>query len=549
MFVSGVTDMDKLDALTLCDARALYKIGMNVFPVPRVDASFGGNKPPFGSTTLLQTSRVDSESLPLLLRGANLAVMTGHSSLNLLVVDCDSVEAFALVGAELEQRGMTTWVRNSARGGQFWFLCADGEAASAKRGAIEIISAARYVVAPPSMHPTGLLLEWIEQPCLLPLRVTLATLRTFESLAGLRLELTTRQVQGGRITVLPLKAHEILVSQDTSAYESNSLAELVACESLVAAGYDDEAIFALFLEYEPPHFLKRRCRRDWFQRHVLDKARAFVKTAPRQGIASVNHDLQTVRAWIQLRAWPGRTGVTDRQVLLALWQRASLDKSHVFRASLREIVELAGVGKQAVIASLARLQTAIDSLPLIQRMEANTLSGAACYRFLLANMESAVCHTINEVIPVDSDGVISDNITAHDAFHLKALGKSALVIWLALLARQDMTQEEIVAATGKARSTVLSALHRLAGAGLTKGLVGRWEGIPASDPILNAIAETYGTYGCAAARAAHHRKERERRVTDVLLKQRQQWEAHNAKRLLCGAGDACRNGVPMLALE
>src|SRR5262249_22670463 len=114
-----------IDKEIIAGARVLYDAGPNVFPIPFA------SKDPYGSTTILTTSRIHHSYIEELFTGSNIAVMTGRLSQNLCVLDCDDDDTFAFVGENLRKRKIRAWIRMGMRGAQFWLRCAEGEVQNA----------------------------------------------------------------------------------------------------------------------------------------------------------------------------------------------------------------------------------------------------------------------------------------------------------------------------------------------------------------------------------------------------------------------------------
>lgn len=246
----------------VAEAERLYDVGLNVLPIIR------GSKDPYGSHAILTTTRLHRPSLAGLVAGSNIAVMAGRKSGNLFVLDCDSWTSFNEVGDGLAARDISAWIRNGVDGGQYWLLCQQGEVANGTVGDVDVLGNRKYTVAPPSIHPSGMVYEWLRREGPQP---PLVSLDRRDGL-GLRLETVGRRRVRGKQHELPVVANRVLVEQDTMGYGSNSEAEFAVCLSLIGVGYGDAEIMRFFALFPPPHYVK--VGETNFTKSLLDQARA-----------------------------------------------------------------------------------------------------------------------------------------------------------------------------------------------------------------------------------------------------------------------------------
>jgi hypothetical protein len=174
---------------------------------------------------------------------------------------------------------------------------------------------------------------------------------------------------GGIHNWLPPIAQKVLIDEDTTSYTSNSEAELAAAMSLAKAGYSEIEIISIFDEYRPPHFSSKKNSADWLGKYLLPTAFDYCD-------AKLNID--QINTWAWSRPWPGRTGESDKRVFLALCHRARLDRRKHFRASVREVAEIANLSKNTAERSLRRLIFG----GLIQKVGTDGKSGANLYKFI-----------------------------------------------------------------------------------------------------------------------------------------------------------------------
>ncbi len=512
------------------EAVDLYDAGLNVFPV--IQAS----KDPYGSHAVLFTTRLHRPSLPGLVRDSNIAVMMGRTSGNLFGLDCDSEESFAEVGGGLEAEGISAWKRNGVDGGQYWLRCEEGEVANGKAGSVDILGNRKYAVAPPSVHPSGMVYEWLKRDGSQPPLVSLGRLAAL----GLGLETVGRRRARGKLHELPVVANRVLVEQDATGYASNSEAEFAVCLSLIGVGYGDAEIMHLFSLFPPPHFVK--VGENHFRKSVLDKARA--KQVPSHGGSGWvsrrpgSPHSSAFRGWGEARPWPGRTGNTDRAVYLALCERMRMDGGAKFRASVREVAELASVNKETACAALSRLVHA----GLVHPESQDKAAGSARYSLAVHVLAEAIVidqalvgpspvsggtqpqtRTVGEAYTPVGTSVRDSEV--HDVWHSQGLGKSALACWTILQATPGLTEAEIAARTGKTPPTVRLALKKLEGHGLAHADDGQWCAVDVPVAVLDQIALEKGTLGRAAGRVQRHREERERHATAIIEAQKRNWLA------------------------
>ena len=90
----------------------------------------------------------------------NLAIVTGQISGGLVALDCDSPERYAELSETIKTKlSLTdikdsTWITQTGRGFQIWFKVEEFTK-SAKFPQLDIKAEGGYVVAPPSIHPSG----------------------------------------------------------------------------------------------------------------------------------------------------------------------------------------------------------------------------------------------------------------------------------------------------------------------------------------------------------------------------------------------------------
>jgi len=180
----------------VAEASDLYNRGLNVFPVPRPEEVLRmsnnypqkfapDSKPPYTLAPLFSSrlhrcdwqceeqerktnrpckcnnSGSDFENL---FANANLAVMLGRTSGNLVCVDCDSMQAFTKILDEFSSLRLNYWAFTTGRGGNLLFRLANGEAINSQKtriGDVQVWGNKHYCILPPSVHPSGVVYSWL----------------------------------------------------------------------------------------------------------------------------------------------------------------------------------------------------------------------------------------------------------------------------------------------------------------------------------------------------------------------------------------------------
>jgi len=150
---------------------------------------------------------------------------------------------------------------------------------------------------------------------------------------------------------LPSTADQVLIKKDLGGYPSWSEAEYYATISLLRAGWSEMEIIDIFNECSPPHFSKKKNPEAWFKNYMLEKALSKIQNYQSKRMSVV----EKLKNWAAFSPWPGRTGNSDKRVFIACAQKAELDGINNFRASEREISELAGVHRKTARNAIRRL--------------------------------------------------------------------------------------------------------------------------------------------------------------------------------------------------
>lgn len=534
-------------------ARHYYRLGLNVFALER------GEKETHYKWGILKTTRlVDpdalhpttpalySEMFNLAFRDANIAIITGATSRNLTVLDCENAHSAELHRKEFERRGLHPWIVRTARGMHFWLLSQDGTLQNIDpkehAGQWELRAHDKYVIAPPSVHPTGAIYEFVAHAGDLPPSIPIAALDWLgvKLLHTPRAKFTPRENDPGPLAQLS-KPNREFCENGASKGERNG--RLTAAARDFAGNHIDQETARTFLlqgcaKCTPP-YPRREAER------VIDDAYSKPRTAAKQFYNSTNkahsepvyrrvRDFIDVHQWKPLHATYNSRRIqvsadTARKVLEACTERARMDDvrdaQKPFSAASREIAEIADIDRRTASKALAALA---ENGYLI----AETRNEYGANRYTFGKKPRAHVEKTQNAHKCTSTYVqcfvTGTFVRAHsfrDVFTRGGLSNSAGRVWRLVL-EKPRTVKQIAKRANMQPPTVRRALAKLAQNDLARRVgKGYWIGENADADKLNAIAKTRGTLGKTAKRKARHVLERQVNATERLLASRfrKQW--------------------------
>lgn len=546
-------------------AMDLYARGLNVIPLPRKWEVAGQNKPgdkpkydidhdkPSYIHGVFFTARLhrcgpecrssrQCQNMPegarfdALFSHCNIGVVLGRLSGNLTALDCDSKAAFKRVGFELDQRGIKYWAYTSARGGSYLVRLVEGEAANISRVDIpnlEIWGRGRYMVLPPSLHPSGITYNWVTpEPRLHMGPSESVPVVSVSALAWLGVKLHKEKSTGANwvepdlfglpawTVDLSINNRKILAYGVSEGERHNKL--LTAAYDLVGCGIERLEAESVFLE------AAGRCSPALREREALDILDwAYSKDfKPARAKKFVESD----KLWARARDWGldhdwrvyGRKAQTMRAVFLACCERLRMGQDgEVFRASVREIADLAGFGSPA--RSARGLADLIEN-KIIKRVGKDSASEAALYRLenVFSGARNDTLHTSEDRISVSLRAVSGASTdTEKDVF--AKFGFVAARVWGVLQADSFPTAAAIARAGKLNYGAVRNALPKLIKAGLITASEGIYTGEVKTQGQLELLSANLGTLGVTAKRKRKNMYDRERRANKLLYAVRRSW--------------------------
>jgi hypothetical protein len=355
----------------------LHSRGLNIAPVMK------HSKKPFVLEPLFHTRlhhctdlcrHRGSFNVAELFTRRNIGLMTGKTSGNLFDIDCDSQEAFTRIGEELSARGILFWAVSTASGGRYLLRCKEGEVQNMPKTQsnfddVEIWGNRHMVVVPPSIHPSGAFYQWVTPEPRLNLPAgeppPVVSIRSLEFL-GVTLRKKTGKAKQeepalknlpGWAKKLSRRNLQTILNAPDEGTRNNRLFAL-ACD-LKANGVDYGEAEAVVLD-----IARRAGTEDYEAVSTLKSAYSEERTAARNHYGT-NPKGERSEDWKQAmefaksydwRATFGRKANSRRKVFFALVERAKLEGRDVFRATSRELAEMAGTDRAAITRTLQDLE-------------------------------------------------------------------------------------------------------------------------------------------------------------------------------------------------
>ena len=537
------------------EALDLYRRGFNVFPQPF--AKKGGY--PWSA---LIYCRLAADDLPGLFHyRCNLAVMTGRTSGDLFVIDCETANEFERQRAMLRAIGIMAWaVRTGGGGGHLYLRSGDGEVANLPLskaralglGEVEVRGNGCYVLAPPSVHPdTGTFYEWLSRDGDGPPVVSPGALDWFPLMPRRAVRNPGQNMPSAGYAETALIEEVERVARTPEGGRNDQLnRSAFALGQLVAVGaLDYDAVFdALYQAGLDAGLGKGETARTLSS--GLDAGRANPRhTVPGAARADASDALH---AWLNAQTWHERKSASRRAVALALAERARTARHGVWRASVRELAALARLGTKTTQNALSWLQEvgyvtragqdktsgatlwragaateATDNNRNIASATAASCAGRnAAFAASVLDAQSTQSDELDTLYRLESNSVsVSSLLDGHtDAIERGALGKNGYLVYRALLSDKPRRAQELANTLGLTLRQVRYALGVLKKASEQCGValiepVGRgWLANPVSDEWLDKlVAAERGTLGKGEARRARFERERQKQAAATLM--------------------------------
>lgn len=551
----------------LANALWWHERGANVIPLP-----YGGPKHPPYSWKQFKYTRLTREAvIELFPPRCNIAVITGRTSGNLVSLDADSPRAFKLVWQHLLDHELPMLVTRSTRGelaGHFLFRLADGTLENANYAIVgdrfarvtdtktevaelNVLGHDHLAVLPPSLNGArGAFYTWAtgqtehSTPAVEIPTYTLADL--VDLLPGLALHGQRKPASGKSYGLVALEGWEAEVAGAVPGNRNNTLnAAAYRLGQLVAGGELSRQV----VEYRLSQAAHAAGLHGAEVRDTIRSGLDAGEEEPRRRRSEKGFghtpERAALEAWIAAYPWPtlGRRATTTRAVAEALAVRARAAHNGQWRASHRELAELARVSRRTIPAALDLLTSA----GAITRTDTDHRSGASLWTLGpgakdttapdgggpggssgggsgdddgARNREFAPLSTLGSISGANSRFFIDHAIPdSSDAAERGALGKTGWRVWRWLLVQPEpCTITEIATALtlthSQARHALLTVQNKSPADYPLVERVGRaWVANPMGGAALrDYVAMPHGTAGRGDARRAQHEAERAQRA-------------------------------------
>jgi hypothetical protein len=217
-----------------------------------------------------------------------------------------------------------------------------------------------------------------------------------------------------------------------------------------------------------------------------------------------NEEVRQAIVFASTVSWPGRSGTSLCKVYIALCLRANQESIDNFRASDREVSEIAATSdKTARIAKKVLIK-----IKAVYPVENNSITNH--YRLNRDFFRKSVVstHCAGLILP----------ILNNDAFSRTGINPSGARIYSLLLINPQATIKGISQTIGIGYSTAKKEMQILKDNNLVVYKDGRWFAIPGSKSKLKKIAESYGVCGKAKKRKMVHKQQRAKFISSSMWK-------------------------------
>ena len=341
--------------------------------------------------------RKASDKFDDLFTKANLGIILGKTSGNLICIDCDEERSFNEAINSLSIRGVNFFAYKTGMGGHLLLRVKEGEIKNKNECIFpktQIWGNNHFCVCPPSAHHTGTIYTWLlgHNPFEFALKDEDVPQYSINEFDWLGIELKANNGQIKEIISLPPWTYKLSAANrkilSSVHYEGERNSSLVKPLYDIAAlikngdvgfeqGYQILTEAADHCVPPLPHYEILKMLRSAIKKQNLSTAHDFF-----QNNNKLFESSHFARAFAHTYDWRTykRTGLIDKAVFLALCDRFDMERSQPFRATCREVAILSNIADPNTVSrALKRLQ----AFGFIKSTEKDRNSG---YRYIFQKM-------------------------------------------------------------------------------------------------------------------------------------------------------------------
>ncbi|HNR03034.1 MAG TPA: bifunctional DNA primase/polymerase [Anaerolineaceae bacterium] len=474
--------------------------------------------------------------------GSNLGVMMGRTSSNLACIDCDSVDAFKDIHNEFVDRKLDFWAYLTSRGGNLLFQVEEHQFDNHpknQRSDIEIWGANHFCVLPPSVHESGVIYTWLQDHNPFSGKWTSggAPRLSVKDLDWLGIDRSHRQIN---LPMDGLPTWTCMLSIPNQKILAGVLTQGTRNSQLVKPAYEIAALIVkgLISEEDGLSALLQSASRA-IPPYPENKVRQMMKSALKKNGLTTSREhyggCEKKYIWDQAISFAatynwgshGRTALTDQAVFRACCERCRMDSGQPFRASVREISELANISSLKTTTRATRRLVARGLIEFDQK----TTGGVFCYVFgkTLGFGNDHINTTCNtSVVTTKHEKPIS--LVSRDLLDdiFGKIGRVSRICWEYLIYHPEDTISKLAKNTKLHYHSVYYNIPRLIQLGFVSR--SRAEGLFIGEDLSNdellVIAKDLGVLGKTHERRRIHEIEREIRVNQALCQKRREVMKH-----------------------
>jgi DNA-binding transcriptional ArsR family regulator len=389
----------------------------------------------------------------------NRAVICGETSGNLVVLDCDTDDAFMYAWDRL--RKFNPKIVRSPRGGHIYIrtsVPAKNKIVKSEHGKIEVRSTGLYVVAEGSLHPNGMPYFCLNNPEQLPV----FNLGPLPDLPFIVLEPDNHETGAFQV----LAESGLLDRLHNGQYASRSEADMALITFLTRKGYGKEGIGKIInrIGY-PSRYMELLAtnpgRASAWLEISIKKATGLENT---EEFNNVQQTIREIKSKLVSTPLEGKSGASLYKTLLAHLGTCEISGKWQYHLSVREASEKSGISH---ITFMKRNNELIDA-GLVAAVERHRGIEGNVYELNVEALKQFLESKSVQDFTIQSHPTVTncESYGPFGMFEHGSIGHSANQIYNTIASSAGVTVTELVSMTGRSRNTIKRALIKMVDCGL-----------------------------------------------------------------------------------